>query len=438
MKTSEVIPYAIVIGAVILVYLVCDFANSIRKAFKERDELREDNKKLTQQNKEWSKQAFYQDNWLREREHMLEKEYERRRKILENGIEERERRLANATEEFSQTLANGEKTLADRDSFFKRLMSERQKKFPIVTKAYEDAERITDDFRARQLRYKTRPALKAAEQISEISAEKRALIRQMREYKVKADEYEAIAPWLLEELEEEIQNRIIASEAQEIYSSDEIEDSVTLWLKPDEYRSLSPSDRNQLMVDRYFQQGKKKNWKIGMMYERYVGYLYEKDGWDVEFFGIKKKYADMGRDIVARKGKVVHVIQCKRWSKFKNIHENALCQLFGTTAAMEKKHPSDEHIPVFYTTTALTDVARDFAMRLGIEVHEKIELVKYPVIKCNIAKNGEKIYHLPSDQQYDKIAITKRTGEFYATTIKEAEAAGFRRAFRWRETSKKL
>lgn len=36
------------------------------------------------------------------------------------------------------------------------------------------------------------------------------------------------------------------------------------------------------------------------------------------------------------------------------------------------------------------------------------------------------------DQQYDRTIITKSKGEFYAFTVKEAEDAGFRRAFKHR------
>ena len=45
--------------------------------------------------------------------------------------------------------------------------------------------------------------------------------------------------------------------------------------------------------------------------------------------------------------------------------------------------------------------------------------------------NGDKIYHLPFDQQYDRCIINE-PGEFYASTVAEAEKAGFRRAMRWR------
>jgi len=46
-------------------------------------------------------------------------------------------------------------------------------------------------------------------------------------------------------------------------------------------------------------------------------------------------------------------------------------------------------------------------------------------------RDGSKIYHLPFDQQYDS-TIIKYKNECYVETIAEAEALGFRRAFRWR------
>ena len=79
-----------------------------------------------------------------------------------------------------------------------------------------------------------------------------------------------------------------------------------------------------------------------------------------------------------------------------------------------------------------------FAKHLKIKVittHKPIEEIKYmvPLIKCNI-NNGNKIYHLPFDQQYHRTIIDETKGEFYAMTVKEAEEKGFRRAFRHRNT----
>ena len=109
---------------------------------------------------------------------------------------------------------------------------------------------------------------------------------------------------------------------------------------------------------------------------------------------------------------------------------------------MEKNHDGKiedfikelEHkniVPVFYTTTKLSDTAKSFAESLGIVVHEEIPLRIYPLIKCNInRRTQEKIYHLPFDQQYDNIVIDPPE-EFIALTVAEAERAGFRRAHKW-------
>lgn len=87
----------------------------------------------------------------------------------------------------------------------------------------------------------------------------------------------------------------------------------------------------------------------------------------------------------------------------------------------------------FVTSTSLSDTAIKFANALGVKVIEEKPLEKYPLIKCNVGTSGEKIYHLPFDQQYDRTLI-KNQGEFYASTVNEAESKGFRRAFRWHGT----
>ena len=78
-------------------------------------------------------------------------------------------------------------------------------------------------------------------------------------------------------------------------------------------------------------------------------------------------------------------------------------------------------------------LARRFSKELGIKLKEEFKCdFSYPCIKCNINQttHHEKIYHLPFDQKYDNTKIN-RQGEIYCKTVKEAETADFRRAFRW-------
>lgn len=128
---------------------------------------------------------------------------------------------------------------------------------------------------------------------------------------------------------------------------------------------------------------------------------------------------------------VTYIVQCKNWSKKKDkvVHENVVCQLFGTTVQYELTHKGlfNKVVPVLVISHRLSATAEEFAKRLGVLVFVR-SLGDYPMIKCNI-NNGNKIYHLPFDQQYYRTQI-KLPGEFNAWTVKEAVDAGFRRARR--------
>jgi len=140
----------------------------------------------------------------------------------------------------------------------------------------------------------------------------------------------------------------------------------------------------------------------------------------------------LGRDLICKKGKEYIVIQCKNWSKFKTVYEKHIFQFFGTVFQYKDENPDKEVTAIFYTSTKLSELARRFSKELNIKLEENYKFdFNYPSIKCNVSRvDKTKIYHLPFDQQYDKTKIEKGRGEFYCKTIKEAEDAGFRRAFR--------
>ena len=105
-----------------------------------------------------------------------------------------------------------------------------------------------------------------------------------------------------------------------------------------------------------------------------------------------------------------------------------IMQLYGTTIAYKEENRK-LFLPhgIFITNIDLSDTAKKFAKFLNISVIKQ-PLGEYPLIKCNV-NQGNKIYHLPFDQQYDRTQICK-PGEFFAYTVKEAVNAGFRRAYR--------
>ena len=141
---------------------------------------------------------------------------------------------------------------------------------------------------------------------------------------------------------------------------------------------------------------------------------------------------DLGRDLICTKSGHTVIVQCKRWaSAEKCIHENVVFQLYATTVAYQLEHPGQAVTPLLVCTCALSDTAKQYADYLKVQYSEFYEYRDFPRIKCNISKStGERIYHLPFDQQYNHVAIIPGTGECYARTVREAENKGFRRAYR--------
>ena len=49
-------------------------------------------------------------------------------------------------------------------------------------------------------------------------------------------------------------------------------------------------------------------------------------------------------------------------------------------------------------------------------------------IKGNVSRSGERIYHMPGDQQYNRVKINEHADERWFCSEKQAVAAGWRRA----------
>lgn len=209
------------------------------------------------------------------------------------------------------------------------------------------------------------------------------------------------------------------------------------YLSSDEWNQLSSTDRNQLALDRYCNSHNKSKWQIGRDYELYVGYIFQKSGYSVDYVGSYMGLEDLGRDLLAEKDGKTYIIQCKYWSSVKVIHEKHIAQLYGTLVEYcieNGKSLGTDVRGMFVTNIDFSDTAKKFADYLGIKIHGCVERGSYPMIKCNIGKDEfgyeTRIYHLPFDQQYDNVKINK-PGECFAFTVKEAEKNGFRRANKW-------
>lgn len=332
--------------------------------------------------------------------------------------------------EVEKANAKVEQARKDAD-VWKVSLKEKHSQFASLRKAIKEYEHQRDQTQSWQLLHKKHPAKKAAEVVKEESSRRREAEDKFRHAQLLVEYYEDFAPYL-KELREDAGLSIEEVEYDDEYTSDERLDPVTHYLPKSVYESLSPTERNQKALDRYLQR-RKTRLEIGHMYERYIGYLYEwVDGYEVNYLGITEGVYDLGRDLECRKGQERILIQCKNWSRFSTIHEKHIFQLFGSVFQYRDQHSGDHVFARFYTSTSLSPIARRFAEELKVELYEQVPLdTSYPMIKCNINRR-DKIYHLPFDQQYDKIKIEARRGEHYVKTASEAESLGFRRAFRWR------
>lgn len=326
------------------------------------------------------------------------------------------------------------KDAEDTTALWKKTLTERAAGFPTLFTSIAAYEQVKDEYLSNYLRTKPHPALTSADLVRAEAKRRREAEFANRTTQSIIEYYENIAPFLLEYKNELIDEN---DEGLREYTQEELEDPTTNFLTKEEYYKLSTEERNQMALDRFWRRPHKSKWLIGRLYERYVGYLYEMQGYDVEYVGVFQGKGDLGRDLVCTKGKEVIVIQCKNWSQFKTVFENNIFQFFGTVFQYRDSNPDKKVKAIFYTTTEVSDLARRFAGELGIELKEKFKLPNdYPCIKCNISREGTKIYHLPFDQQYDNTMIEIDKGEFYCAKVLEAEKKGFRRAFRWHSTNK--
>ncbi|HKD84705.1 MAG TPA: hypothetical protein VKB58_08155 [Terriglobales bacterium] len=241
------------------------------------------------------------------------------------------------TDEAQGFVSFEEQMQRDREALI-HIAKERQIGFPWLAKAQDDYFQLQEDGILKFLVHKSRPAIKAADIVHEYSKRRRDAERRARVAEYLLAYYEHVAPFLVD-LKEEVddptlEDRIVIED----YSEEELEDTVTGFLTKQEYRRLSVTERNQLALDRFWQRPKSK-WLIGRLYERYIGYLYECEGYDVEYRGIFEGLADLGRDLLCKRPGELIIIQCKNWSKFRVIYEKHIFQFFGTVFQYRDENP---------------------------------------------------------------------------------------------------
>lgn len=354
---------------------------------------------------------------------------------------ERKRKLDEQEANIPRLVEEKKRKLDEREANIRRLVEEKKQAFPWLAQMIADAYEQVGQKLASDLLARARAAPTAAQKVRIMGEELRTVKREERLHRYHIEYLTGCFPWLSEVMEDDAPDPIVETDlAQSQLNVDESRQ----WLNAEEWSRLPEAERCQLSLDRY-NQTRMNRWKVGREYERYVGYLYETAGFTVEFHGAVKGFDDLGRDLIAKRGSEVHIVQCKNWATRRVIHDKHISHLFGTAVEYYLDNNQmqlfsdirtivEQAKPILYTTTNLSDKAKNFAKVLSVKVEYKNfpSLGSWPQIKCNInAKSGEWIFHLPFDQQYDRVSIGQVEGERYVATVHEAMNLGFRRAKRW-------
>lgn len=177
-------------------------------------------------------------------------------------------------------------------------------------------------------------------------------------------------------------------------------------------------------------------WKYGRDYERFIGYLFERKGYYVVYNGALEGKADGGIDLIACKDGFIHLIQCKRWRNLIGVEEiekfaNAVDRFERRRSMYESKLPHGyskcKVMPIFYATNGYAKDAFNEAYWLDISLKTQpfSSIREYPPVKC-VLQNGEKVYYLPFDRDFDRVHVGVYRGGCYKFTVFDAQRAGYR------------
>jgi Holliday junction resolvase len=309
---------------------------------------------------------------------------------------------------------------------------------PSLVRWADQLQQAADDEDTNALLKKSRPARVAAESVREANQKARYQKQLADMLRNQIDLYESLAPWLREFNDLTVEEVIEGLKESLTVEAVSVEHPARKYLSSTEWNSLSETDRLQKSLNNYLNPSRKKSlWQVGIDFERYIGHLYEQRGFKVIFHGATTGVADLGIDLICSDKNELAIVQCKRLAAIKEIpvRENTVAQIFGAAEYYRLREKISKNVkvkPTLVTSYILSEQAKEFAKHLKVEVLEKVEITNYPTIKCNINPNtGEKIFHLPYDQQYDKVVIGDVAGECYVATVAEAINKGFRHAYRW-------
>ncbi|MBI5427182.1 MAG: restriction endonuclease [Nitrospinae bacterium] len=133
---------------------------------------------------------------------------------------------------------------------------------------------------------------------------------------------------------------------------------------------------SNLKGKRHNPQKKNNNAIKGNLFELYIGELLKKDGWTIDYHGMRMKKKDQGVDLIAKKTNITALIQCKYKSPTSwTLGDETINTIFGSVNSYKLEHPEENNIHLAVVTTGkfYPDTKRK-AENNGIELVDRFTL----------------------------------------------------------------
>ena len=168
----------------------------------------------------------------------------------------------------------------------------------------------------------------------------------------------------------------------------------------------------------------------GRQYERYIGYLFESNGYMVTYRGIADNLDDGGIDLVARAPRKIRLVQCKRWRHA--VGKDIVSRLLGAIDRFvyedRKGKPSRMRMDIRGVIVCSADVekeAEEMSRHFGILLRPNMKFRRYPAIKAQRITGDAGRFLLPTSRGYDRMRLDPKRGDGYFSSVREVLARGF-------------
>lgn len=143
-------------------------------------------------------------------------------------------------------------------------------------------------------------------------------------------------------------------------------------------------------------------------YKFYVGYLYERKDWHVQY--------DDDKRITCEKDSRLIVIATEDGGI---INHNTVYALAARALAFKMDNPNLEVSALCITSKTISNKARIIAQKFSIAVKENFQFQNFPYVKCKILQDGRRAYYTPNDTEYFTAQIITANGDFFCHNVND-------------------